>query len=148
LIDVDIFVDHANSQDDLDKLQEVADKGENEVTNYDEVKEFIDGYARFIRFEAYQKDGEGKLDVSNPDQNLILEIFEGRMQDGFISKDPPVFGRWFKDGNHCYMGYFTRDDAQNKWGPQFRGKGIFFKDQQEAHSGIYDTSIDLPKTEK
>lgn len=60
--------------------------------------------------------------MSNPDQNLILEVYEGALENGYVGHEP-AFGRWFKDGNKCYIGFFADD---NDWDPYFSGKGIYY----------------------
>jgi len=139
VIDLEIFID-AKDQQSYDMLR--AAEGNKAVSEYSEIMNLIDGYGRFVRFEPFQKYENGTMDVSNPDQNLILEIFEGLMQAGTIS-DEPAYGRWFKDGNKCYLGYFMADNS-DEWGPRFHGKGIHYQDSVVQHEGIYMNSIDAP----
>jgi hypothetical protein len=141
LNDIVIWVTSGASQDDLNKLKAVEDKPDSEITDYAEIKELMDGFVRVIKWEVMGTPEGQDVVVTDPKQNRINEIFEGRLQDGFISRDPAHYGRQFKDRDLAYLGYFSRDEGNDKWIPLFYGKGMHFKGSQKQLEGIFDMSV-------
>lgn len=59
----------------------------------------------------------------------------------------PRYGRWFKDGTDCYLGYFSYNVVDNEI-YKFSGKGMHYKESGElvaGSEGLYKVSDALDK---
>jgi hypothetical protein len=140
--DIDIFTSDIGSEEEQ-KVLEAAQS--DDITQLEDVASLLTGYVRLIKFlPTAEKDG--KPDPSQKDQNEIQEVFEGFFQAGGPSKDAR-YGRWFKNGVTCYLGFFSFD--QDNMDYRFYGKGLQYTSSGQlvdGTEGIYEvTAMDKPK---
>lgn len=120
------------------------------IKAWGDYKALLTGYVRVIKFlpSGFKPDGT-TIDPSKADSNLLQEVFEGYFENGGMSKEAH-YGRWFKNGEDCFLGYFSYDQVNTDY--RFLGKGLHYKSSGELVSGsegLYKVTLfDSPATAK
>jgi len=94
-----------------------------------EIAKKLNGFARVIHY--FDKENEGKQPTT------AFQIWEGEVKDG----KPYGFSRFISaTSDYSFVGYMRN------WFTTLNGTGLFFKESQLLHSGIYDDSAKIEDT--
>ena len=86
----------------------------------------MNGFGRVIHY--YDATGAGKQ------PSTAFQIWEGRLRDG----KPHGFSRFVSaTSDYAFLGYLRN------WFTTLNGTGLFFKEEQLAHSGVYGDAAKL-----
>jgi hypothetical protein len=130
--------------DNLNSLKSANDDATS-TKQFDSLASLLTGYVRVYKFQPFGTKEDGSPDPSQVDQNLIQEVFEGYFEQGGVSKTPH-YGRWFKNGDTCFLGFFSFEQDNQDY--RFLGKGMQYKSDGQlvnGSEGIYAiTNMDIP----
>lgn len=101
---IDIFAHYITSAKGYNILKQAHDSPDS-LKELESVIPHLTGYVRVIKFIPFATK-DGNPDPSQVDENQIEEVFEGYYIEGGVSKEPK-YGRWFKNGDTCYIGFFS-----------------------------------------
>lgn len=107
---------------------------EHKFVLFEDIKDCLTGYARFIEFRCFQQGLDGFSDPSMDgafQKNWILSMTEGEYYKGNVSG----FSRTINAFNgYCKLGYYQEGKPYGKW-CEFKSNGTFWQPE-----GIWDGS--------